>query len=85
MTSMVGKQPYISVMKYGELGETIRIMESSNDSVSSVKCGVTHQGIDSLPLCPVVSFYGSEGCPGLLTGVNEVPAPGLGQQADNYS
>lgn len=72
-------------MKYGELGETIGIMESSNVSVSSVKCGVTHQGIDSLPLCPVLAFYGSEGCLGLVTGVNKVPALGLGQQTDNYS
>lgn len=74
MTSMAGKQPYISVMGYAELGGTIRIMESNNVSVSSVKCGVTHQDIDSLPLHPILAFYGSEGCPGLVTGVNSVPA-----------
>lgn len=38
---------------------------------------MTHQGIDSLALFPILAFYGSEGYPGLVSGVSNVPALGL--------
>lgn len=56
--------------------------------VLSLKCGVTQQGIDSLTLCTVLAFYGSEECPGLVTGVNSsvlMYSIGLSQQVGRYS
>lgn len=53
-----------------------------------LKCGVTQQGIDSLTLCTVLAFNGSEECPGLVTGVISsvlMYSVGLSQQAGRYS